>query len=569
MLNIKNLDLCKTYAINFDETIGTLLERIKNLNVSNFLVYKEEAIVGIVTEKEIVQAYASQTHVKNPIYTIANKDICTVDRNYKLDNITKIWEKSPEAYIIVLENHEVKGLVTKELVELFKTKLMYQELDQAIEHSPNSIVILDGNGVTLRVNKTYESITGIDRKEALGVDVKVMEAKGMYSPAAGRLVLQEKKRVSVIQKIKNQKEALVTAIPLYDDDGNIFRIIMNSIDLKELSVINKYHSRQKKESSIKKKDDLKIITESNSMKSIISLSDQLKDIDSTVLITGESGVGKGVIARYIHNNGVRRRGRLVEINCGAIPEALLESELLGYESGAFTGAQKTGKQGLIELAHNGTLFLDEIGEMSMQLQVKLLQVIQDKKIIRVGGTKPIDIDTRIIAATNKNLKEMVEQGKFRLDLYYRLNVVPINIPPLSQRVEDLIPMIKHFLHKYNNRYNKEVVLGTTLLNAMLEYQWPGNVRELENTMECFVVLNPSGVIERANDNSNFSDLDSHVYDTGAKKLDEVTSLDEAKREFEKKIITSAYNKYGSSYKVAEALQISQATANRKIREHIT
>lgn len=563
------MPLSECIKIDANYTIKSTLKLFENKNIRYFIVCDEGKILGVISENELIRAYLQGKSLMDTVSTIASSEnTCIVDLNYNLDEIASILKGKAGVYIVVKEKNDVLGVVTKELLELHKTKLMYNELDRAFEHSPNSIVILDGEGKTLRVNKAYEHITGINREEALGVDVKLMEAKGMYNPAAGRLVLQEKRKVSVIQKIKNQKEALVTAVPLYDDEGNIFRIIMNSIDLKELSIINKFHSNQKKGNYIKEAKEVKIVHDSQCMKSIINLSNQLKDIDSTVLITGESGVGKGVIARYIHNNGVRKKGRLVEINCGAIPDTLLESELLGYESGAFTGAHKNGKQGLIELAHNGTLFLDEIGEMSMQLQVKLLQVIQERQIIRVGGTTPIDVDVRIIAATNKNLREMVDQGNFRLDLFYRLNVVPINIPPLVERQEDLVPMVKYFLDKYNKRYNKEVIIGDSLLKMMLEYDWPGNVRELENVIECLVVINPSGVIERNNDKSNFTEMSLLTYKEKPTSLGEITSLEEAKKEFERKIFENAYKKHKSSYKVAEVLKISQATANRKIREYI-
>jgi len=247
----------------------------------------------------------------------------------------------------------------------------------------------------------------------------------------------------------------------------------------------------------------------------------------------------------------------------------LESELLGYEAGAFTGANKSGKPGLIELANKGTLFLDEIGEMPMQLQVKLLQVIQERKIMRVGGITPIEVDVRIIAATNKNLQEMVNKEKFRLDLFYRLNVIPINIPALRERKLDIIHMTSYFLDKYNKKYNKDVVIGKSILDMMLVYYWPGNVRELENAIERLVVTNPSVVIEKENNKCevfNFN-IGNHYY-SHSNFVEDIIPLEQAKREIEKKLVKLAYEKYKSSYKVAKILKISQATANRKIREYI-
>jgi transcriptional regulator with PAS, ATPase and Fis domain/NAD-dependent dihydropyrimidine dehydrogenase PreA subunit len=230
-----------------------------------------------------------------------------------------------------------------------------------------------------------------------------------------------------------------------------------------------------------------IIAYSIEMGKVLQVATKVAQVTSTVMILGESGVGKEVVARFVHNASLRRGGPFVTINCGAIPPNLLESELFGYEAGAFTGAKRQGKPGMIETASSGTLFLDEISDLPLDLQVKLLQVIQERRLTRVGGIQPIEVDIRIIAATNRDLAKMVERGEFRADLFYRLNVVPIVIPPLRSRRDDIIPLIYHFLAKHNNthRYNKTISRETR--EVLTQYSWPGNVRELENLIERLVV----------------------------------------------------------------------------------
>jgi|YNPBryantNP2012_1023418.scaffolds.fasta_scaffold13151_2 DNA-binding NtrC family response regulator len=238
-----------------------------------------------------------------------------------------------------------------------------------------------------------------------------------------------------------------------------------------------------------------LIGHSDAMRRILDLIEKVADSDSTVLIYGESGTGKELVARAIHYRSDRMDKPLVPINCAAIPSDLLESELFGYEKGAFTGAHRT-KIGRFEYANGGTLFLDEIGEMSPQLQVKLLRVLQEKSFERLGGVRPIQVDVRIIAATNRDLEKAIEEGKFREDLYYRLSVIPIHIPPLRERKEDIPLLVEHFLEKFNTEKGRSVSgVSPKAMEKLTEYSWPGNVRELENLIERLVVLKRTGTIE--------------------------------------------------------------------------
>jgi transcriptional regulator with PAS, ATPase and Fis domain len=306
-----------------------------------------------------------------------------------------------------------------------------------------------------------------------------------------------------------------------------------------------------------------IIGESEPMRSAKRRTLQVSSSDSTILITGESGTGKELFARAIHSESPRRKNPFVAINCGAIPEKLLESELFGYEKGAFTGADSRGKPGKFEIAHKGTIFLDEIGDLPLHLQVKLLHAIQNRSIDRVGGTSPIDIDVRIIAATNKNLEKMIAAQEFREDLYFRLNVIPIIIPPLREREGDIELLLRCALKKFNKLLSKEIRdFSPDALQALINYSWPGNVRELENVVEYAVNMEmgreilpenlPDKILKRQRNSNSKMGL--------KEKLDE----------YQRSLIEECLNETGRSTEdkivAAKRLGISESTLYRRIRE---
>ncbi|MGE5587490.1 MAG: sigma 54-interacting transcriptional regulator [Clostridia bacterium] len=309
-----------------------------------------------------------------------------------------------------------------------------------------------------------------------------------------------------------------------------------------------------------------VIAYSVEMGRVLQLAAKVAPVNTTVLLLGESGVGKEVVARFIHSTGPRRRGPFVNINCGAIPATLLESELFGYESGAFTGARREGKPGMVEAASGGTLFLDEISELPPDLQVKLLQLIQERKLVRVGGVKPLGVDIRIIAATNRDLAAMVGRGEFRADLFYRLNVVPITIPPLRERPDDVIPLIYHFLNRYNEAHGYEKTINEQAREILTRYSWPGNVRELENLIERLVVTVEGDEIGAA-------DLPQHVFEEGGARPPRVVvggimPLRQATEEVERQIIERALSEERSTYSMAKLLGVNQSTVVRKIKKYL-
>ena len=297
------------------------------------------------------------------------------------------------------------------------------------------------------------------------------------------------------------------------------------------------------------------------MVNILETIRRVADFDANILFLGPSGVGKTMLAKIVHQQSKRKKGSFIDINCAAIPEHLLESELFGYEKGSFTGAGNKGKVGLIELANGGTLLLDEISEMPLSLQAKLLKTIQDKVITRVGGTKEIKVDFRLITASNRDLEEAAGRGTFRKDLYYRLNVIQIQIPSLRERKDDIIPLIDFFTERNNRKYGLHKEFHPRALEALVNYSWPGNIRELSNIVERASMTCEGDVIPK-------DLLPQEVLREQTKGVREVNNLNKAVEEFEGDLIRQAYKKYGSSIEVGKALGISQPTAYRKIQKYV-
>ena len=303
-----------------------------------------------------------------------------------------------------------------------------------------------------------------------------------------------------------------------------------------------------------------VIGKSPQMLSLMKTVEYVADTDATILITGESGVGKEVLTNEIYQRSKRKGKPFIRVNCASIPESLMESELFGYERGAFTGAVKS-KPGMFELANNGTLLLDEVGELPKALQPKLLRALQEREIIRVGGTSSIPIDVRLIAATNQDLDAMVQQGEFRRDLYYRLNLIPLHIPPLRERGDDITLLALHFLDKFNSKYGKKKQITEEAMQIMKEYQWPGNIRELENLLERLVIIGEENWITA----SRLLAILGSGDDSELKLEPSGTSLKDMVADYEKKILKEALNRYGTTYKAAQALNTSQPTVARKAK----
>lgn len=446
------------------------------------------------------------------------------------------------------------------------SNLSIDELIPILDSISDAIFIDDAQGFTIWINKASEELYKIKRKDIIGKHVSFLEREGIFTPSVARIVMEQKKEVSIIHQNRDGKRLLTTGIPIMDADNNMSKIITTSHDTTELvNLQNQLESVQNTLYGLKVKEGFSdIVANSPAMYSVIQLTKRLSDIDSTVLITGESGVGKGVIARLLHDNGSRWEHPFVKVNCGAIPENLIESELFGYESGAFTGSRKEGKKGLFETADKGTIFLDEISELPLNLQVKLLQVIQEREVTRVGGVESIPVDVRIISATNRDLMSLVHEGKFREDLYYRLNVVPIGIPPLRERPEDIIPMIRIFLNQNNIKMKEHKEIDSKTIAILIKYPWPGNVRELQNIIERLVITTKGTTILPENLPSFICEAARGAGNTGIPAEKGLkAALDHAERE----ILLKAQKQHKTTRAMAKALGVSQPTIVRKFRKY--
>lgn len=455
-----------------------------------------------------------------------------------------------------------------------RQKDAYRFVSQILNTLEFGVMATDINGKIRRANNLSSKL--------LKVPVDQIENRQMdeFIPSWPTYLRQIRKNEIIldeeVQLLRNgQRDSVnISIYPLTDGDGTISGTVLTLRDMKRVyKIVNKYTGMQARYNF----DDL--IGESDEMKRIIEFCKNISDSPSTVLIQGESGTGKEVLAQSIHNYSSRVDGGFVALNCGAIPESLIESELFGYTEGAFTSARKGGKPGKFELANGGTLFLDEIGEMPADMQVKLLRALQERNITRVGGDKAIDVDVRIIAATNRNLLELVKEGKFRLDLYYRLSVIPVYIPPLRNRREDIPMLINFFLNLKSVKLRKQLPdMDNRLFKKLVFYDWPGNVRELENFIEKYVNLD--GNIDWADEimNQEYSvskimpsaenSLHQTIQETNPQNAlmenGEVLSLEE----LEKRAIENAINHFNRNMtKVAASLGISRNALYQKVKKY--
>ncbi len=390
--------------------------------------------------------------------------------------------------------------------------------------------------------------------------------EGYFSRSGTLLALEKKTCVTIPLQSRNGRKALVTSTPIFNKEKEIVMVVTNVRDLSDLNHLQEKVEKleglsrvyQTELHSLKLTASKDYVFHSPKMQELMKLLTHVAAVDSTVLIQGESGVGKEIAAEILHKFSPCKDNPFIKINCGAIPHNLLESELFGYDPGAFSGASKTGKAGLLELANNGTVFLDEIGELPADLQVKLLRVLQERTIMRIGGTKEIAINARFIAGTNRDLKKMVFSKQFRKDLFYRLNVVPVVVPPLRERREDIPVLCRHFLNLYNRKYNFNKQISPELIKRLVKYNWPGNVRELENLIERLVVTTTSPVIE-VDDLSSWLMPIEEPFDTEF----DLPNLNAALEKTERHLLEVAFSRYKTTYDVAHVLGISQSSVVRK------
>lgn len=438
------------------------------------------------------------------------------------------------------------------------------------ENFGDEIFVTDGEGVVLFVNYAAVNVIGKAVTDLVGRNVSELVEEGIFSPSVTQEVLKRQKEVSLIQTLLDGSHVLCTGVPVFDKTHEKIKMVVSTTknveaiqDLMEEIDQQKSEIENLREQAFQEQGLITGEDEANGIKHTIL---KIAPLDVPILIQGETGVGKEVAAKAIHQFGLGSKAPFIKINCATIPESLIESELFGYERGAFTGAEKNGKKGKVEMAAGGTLFLDEIGEMPLSLQVKLLDFLQDGSFSRVGGTTRKTVKTRVITATNRNLKKMSEEGTFRSDLYYRINVIPFLIPPLRTRISDIEALARYFVSRCNSKYKGKKHLDDKAMVLLKNYSWPGNVREMEHIIEHVYILSEGTAIT---DKDLQPVLSSEAVNAVGKGItcEGLMPLKEAKWEVEKILINRAYAELGSTYKVAEVLKCDQSTVVKLMKKH--
>lgn len=450
-----------------------------------------------------------------------------------------------------------------------------QELDAIISYSDDGLWICDGKGTILRINAASERMNMLRAADVIGRNIDELVASGEIDISVTRKVLKSRRRENILQRTRSGRKLILTGNPVFNAAGELIRVVVNERDITEIDALrvrldnqvakNDQMQRRMEELQIAELTSGEIIARSANFVRALQQARKVSQVDSAVLIQGESGSGKGVIANLIHKYSARADKPIIQVNCGAIPETLVESELFGYDKGAFTGAAPKGKPGYLELANGGVLFLDEVAELPIASQVKLLRFLEDGKVKRVGGTRIQVFDVRVICATHRNLKKMVAEGLFRLDLYYRLNVIPINVPPLREREACKLPLIQHYIKHFNTKLKaaKPQRLSRKAMEALLAYHYPGNVRELMNICERLVVMAESQRIDLA-------DLPSTITTLLPPEIDLVKTgetLPQIIAAVERRILSQAMETCGTQARAAKLLGINQSTIARKLKRH--
>lgn len=459
--------------------------------------------------------------------------------------------------------------------DLSMIKLTYEDFFKMLDCYYGNIFVTDGNGIVLYFNEAGWAAWGLSRKRHIGKHVTDLCKEGIFKKSATLEVLRTKEEVVMETSGDNGKPLWIRAVPIFDDEDNIMLTVHYSQHQKEIKRFTDEIERNRQvirqmsdileryEMNIGK--DTKLIYRSKKMNETVRLATRVAKTDGLVLIQGESGTGKELLARYVYNESLRNKEVFLPINCAAIPRELIESELFGYVPGAFTGASKNGKAGIFELANHGTIFLDEIGELPLQMQSKLLRVLETGELYRVGASSSIHVDVRIIAATNRNLQEMVQKKVFREDLFYRLNVIPLVLPPLRERPEDIPLLAEFYLKEYNAKYRTTKVFSDLCIQMLVSYQWPGNVRELKNMIYRMVLTAEGDVIEPASMEINCPVHTLAFRPSGEAVTDDLkTALQKYERGYIERTIRELD---GNITKAAEKLGVHRSYIYRKLKDN--
>lgn len=570
-----NISLSHQLQALADATARALIAIDKNGNV---LLISDLALrqININTEQSLEKQFPGFWKQVRPVLSgsVASIELPLQinEREYFVGVNPLMEDKRIEGAVCVLVDATQLDTMTRRLPS-FQT--LSRELDTIIDSSSDGLFVCDAEANVIRVNPASEKIHNLAADNMIGRNMSDLIEDGFIDRSAALEACQSHERVSLLQN-KNGRKLISIATPVFDDQEQLVRVVVSERDISEID--NLQHQLEAQEAfKLGFRDQMlamqqadleaqQVIARSPVMLRALDQAIKVARADSSVLILGESGVGKGLIADMIHKNSARVEQPLIRINCGSIPESLIEAELFGYEKGAFTGAQAHGKPGHFELADGGTLFLDEIAELPLPSQVKLLRFLEDGQLTRLGDTRSRTANVRVLAATHQNIEELVEQGHFRLDLYYRLNVIPIQVPSLRQRHDCIVPLIRHYIDLFGqqNKINKR--LTHAAFDALTAYPWPGNVRELMNLCERMIVMSETELID-------VSDLPTTITSHAATNKTDIgqltrgLNLQQSLDLVEKKILEKARSSCKNQTEMAQLLGINQSTIARKLKKH--
>ena len=452
----------------------------------------------------------------------------------------------------------------------------------SVENEVDGLVVADIEGKILYANKAYRLLTNLG-SGCVGRNLQEYIDAGVIKSSTILKVIRFGKALTEIHSGENGAEIITVAKPVFADDGKLRYVVANirnisdyvnlSSDLKKLDTyLNTYRELSFYHGTSSEPGEGDVVAVDPASIEAFKTAERVAKADASVLILGESGVGKDIMARFIHDHSRRREKTFTAVNCGAIPEELMESELFGYMPGSFTGGLKGGKKGILACTDGGTLFLDEVGEMPKAMQVKFLRVLENHEFTPIGSTEAIPVDIRVIAATNQNITDQVRAKNFREDLYYRLNVITINILPLRERKNDIAPLALYFLRRFNEKYDVSKKISTDLMFQLHKYDWPGNVRELRNAMERAVVMSPGEYLQMQAPRDSMEKADPAAADKGeaGNKIEiehEDMSLKEYMDRVEKEFLQKSREKYGSTRKMSQILKVDHSTIVRKLKKY--
>ncbi|SEG05907.1 PAS domain S-box-containing protein [Caloramator fervidus] len=555
---------------------GDNLKKVLDLMLQNgreeVLVFDDDKLIGIFTIRDVPKSEELSLKV---VKDYMKTNIITVPLGCNIREARDLMIKNNIGRLPVVEDGKVVGiLTTNDIRDKFYLKIdeFYKFQREILDNIHEAVCIIDKNGIVIYWNKSAEKLYEIPSDKILGKPILDFFPNALILKA-----LKGEKIENVYHKPRYNKTVILSVIPIFDDNGQIIAAVSTDRDVTEIMTLSEQLERTKKKLEIIKHQYKRQISQNYSFSSIvgkskkiieaISIAQRVASSSASILITGESGTGKEVFAKAIHDAS-GREGNFVAINCSAIPETLLESELFGYVEGAFTGALKKGKIGKFEIANNGTLFLDEIGDMPLSMQVKLLRVLQDGVIYKLGDEKPTKVNVRIIAATNKNLEKMIKEGTFREDLYYRLAVVQINLPPLRERKEDIKELSYLFFNMFAEEEGIEIKrIDKKVLEVFENYKWEGNVRELKNVIQRMIILSNNGEITLdlvpeyiLNYNKNSIDLNIQ----NAQEYDLQRIIENVEKNVIKKVLDITN---GNKNKAAKMLNIKRSTLYYKLNQY--